>query len=408
MIYVYTKDPVSAEPLAGALKGEVLKKFDGMLFYRNGRKPVEFEKNDMVLCWGTSLPEMEQVRVLNPSTAKTHDLVGKRLYEVISSKGIIVVENFAYKGDPNKARNKGGGSKYYYPRSLKSKGGNDLLFGLPSGEEPDFWTTKCPVYDEYYLHVFNGKVIKTGKKTPINGLPAANSDSEWVTAFKDGQKMYHPWVRSELGGWGLDYEAKVSTTVRAIAKKATTLAGVKMGAIKIGDSGGYQYVIGIDRCPVLSNVVLNLYVKNIMKMAEGDKEDPEVKETEEEVRVLAAEAARQHAAEVARQEEELAEIMRLAQRGAHNRRIVAPPAAQGAQEVRLQDAFENAWRDFGQPVMPYPGAVVGGIDGWIANAVGDGQNLGVAQDPNWAGGQWIQLNDVLPVDNPRRLGVVNG
>src|SRR5438093_6947360 len=87
MFYIYAKAPsTSAVELAARLGGVRLRRFDGFDFYL-GREPVVFKPEDRLICWGSTVSDLDDVRVLN------HGKKSKRYYDLraLSNNGIPVI-----------------------------------------------------------------------------------------------------------------------------------------------------------------------------------------------------------------------------------------------------------------------------------------------------------------------------
>src|SRR3990167_8056375 len=64
-IYVYSEAPNrGARSLAQALGATRLRKFDGMDFWMKKQR-IEVNPNDVIICWGKPLPQLDGVRMLN-------------------------------------------------------------------------------------------------------------------------------------------------------------------------------------------------------------------------------------------------------------------------------------------------------------------------------------------------------
>lgn len=67
MIYVYAPTkPQGYEELVKALNAKLLQRFDGYNFVNKGR-PIEFNRNDAIVCWGSHVPPIDGVVMLNAS-----------------------------------------------------------------------------------------------------------------------------------------------------------------------------------------------------------------------------------------------------------------------------------------------------------------------------------------------------
>ena len=83
-IYVFSptrSDTVKA--LLSKLHAHRLVRFDGLSFLYKGR-PVEFNKRDVVICWGVKVPQMLEPRIVNANTVYLDDIaLNKNLRHVV-------------------------------------------------------------------------------------------------------------------------------------------------------------------------------------------------------------------------------------------------------------------------------------------------------------------------------------
>lgn len=86
-IYVYApNNNANTTALINALGSKRLRTFDGMRFLQKG-KPIDFQKDDAVVCWGRHIPALDYVKVINAHpTALDHSVLRKIATEVAVQK----------------------------------------------------------------------------------------------------------------------------------------------------------------------------------------------------------------------------------------------------------------------------------------------------------------------------------
>src|SRR4051812_36139482 len=160
-LYIYAPRLSEASTLlATELDAKILRKFDGMDFWKKGKR-FTIADGDIVVCWGRPLPEFEGVRVLNGGDPSTRPAD----YSTLTNYGITCI--------PYKKSQYPG---YNYPRSHKSHGGEDMI--VPPSN-PDYWTSKCNLTNEYRVHMFEGRAIRTGEKVVRDGWTLATNEQIW-------------------------------------------------------------------------------------------------------------------------------------------------------------------------------------------------------------------------------------
>lgn len=251
-IYVYCEPKSNgAKDLVEQLNATRLRKFDGMNFWRRGKK-VQFESGDVIVCWGKPAPNIEGLFVLNAGKAsnKMEDL------RTFAERGIPTVQYYSYK------------QAGFLPRKKYHMGGNDLL-NPPA--VPDFWVRKYNFTNEYRIHSFDGKSIRAGKKVPRAGWTVAASEEEWKNGIEKGELVAHPWIKSYDAGWKIDYTNFSSTKeMKALAHIAVGALGMTFGAVDMGelnkDLGSVSYhVLEVNRAPGLEGNTIGAYVEAINK-----------------------------------------------------------------------------------------------------------------------------------------------
>lgn len=132
-------------------------------------------------------------------------------------------------------------------RSFKHQCASDLL----RGNGRDYYTQKLPFVRECRVHVFQGKSIHAGIKTPRPGSIA------------------HPWIRSSASGWKIDYTqaSRIKQDRRDLAKRAVEALGLDFGAVDIGIvADGRAAVIEVNTAPGLEGSTVDAYVKQIVRI----------------------------------------------------------------------------------------------------------------------------------------------
>lgn len=242
--------------LTKALGAKRLKKFDGMGFWKEGKR-FPLAEGDVLICWGKPIPELDGVRVLNsgsPAT-KLQDL------RALSNIGVRIpqVRTSFYPG--------------YLQRLVKSKSGNDLLESFSCA--PDYYTGQIAFSEEYVIHSFEGRSIRSGKKVMKPGLLLADTPERW----KENPARYaHPWVRTDLGGWMVEHDGFKSTMqMRKQAAFSVKSLELRFGAVTMGSrlEDGQLVTLGIDRAPFIEGVTINSYVRSIQRWIREEKPEGE-------------------------------------------------------------------------------------------------------------------------------------
>ena len=139
-------------------------------------------------------------------------------------------------------------------------GGDDLL--NPQGA-PDYFSKKEAIVEEYRLHMFRGKSVRAGLKTPAPERVATP----------------HAWIRSYDSGWTIRYDGFQSTKpMRKLARAALKALGLDFGAVDMGKKAdGSLIVLEVNRAPGLENNTTKTYAKHIIDWAQN----PDVAEEQE-------------------------------------------------------------------------------------------------------------------------------
>ena len=256
-LYVYCpRRSTGALELVKAMGAHRLRKFDGLNFW-NKRTRVKLSPNDIVVCWGSAVPEIDEVRVLNASDKSVTK------YDEIYTLAQAGVPTIAYsKG----GRNKYSGDAVFLPRINFHQEGRDLIY---PPERPDFYTIKENFVKEYRIHSFDGRSIRAGVKVPREGFKAT-TEANW----KPNSGLLHPWIRSYDCGWKINYDGFQSTAkLRKVAHTAVAALGLTFGAVDIGElPDGTLKVLEVNRAPGIEGGSIQTYVRAITRWIEGRKE----------------------------------------------------------------------------------------------------------------------------------------
>jgi hypothetical protein len=243
----------SAMTLVHALEAKRLRRFDGENFWDKGKR-VKTEDGDAIICWGTHLPELDGLKVLN-SMDKRLDKYDQAVK--LGQSGVSTVRVF----DPKNVNDiptfiKAG----YLFRSKSHVGGSDLL-GLERNPQLGFFTEKVDFAEEVRIHSFAERSIRAGKKIPRDGFTAVTKAVDW----RPNAGLLHPWVRSYDGGWKISYDGFKSTdAMRAIAHAAVKALGLTFGAVDIGITKDNRLVVlEVNTAPGIEGGTLHSYVRAI-------------------------------------------------------------------------------------------------------------------------------------------------
>jgi hypothetical protein len=148
----------------------------------------------------------------------------------------------------------------WLPRRNNHIGGNDLL--EENLRDPDFFSKKENIVEEYRLHMFRGKSIRAGKKVARPTRP-------------DGRTAAHPWIRSFDAGWVIDYAGFQSTkAMRELGRKALKALDLDFGAIDMGlKADGSLIVLEVNRAPGVEGGTVESYATHIINWAAGRDEE---------------------------------------------------------------------------------------------------------------------------------------
>jgi hypothetical protein len=253
-LYIYCpRRSNGALELVKALGAKRLRRFDGLEFW-DKKKPFSPTPADAIICWGSTLPELEGIRVLNgldKPVNKAEEL------SLLTKAGVPTIRLYGIApADAPKA--------VVLPRRVNHLGGHDLLH---TPKQPDYYVIKEDFVKEYRIHSFNQKSIRAGIKVPREGYKPVEE-----AAWKEG--LCHPWIRSFDAGWRVNYDGfKSNAKLRRIAHQAVKALGLSFGAVDIGEkANGNLCVLEVNRAPGIEGNTIQAYVRAITKWLAGEKE----------------------------------------------------------------------------------------------------------------------------------------
>jgi hypothetical protein len=259
-VYVFCpRKSNGALELVRALGAKRLRKFDGADFW-DKKKRFAPKEGSVFVAWGTSLPPMEGMKVLNSLESSMNKYQEN---QALVKAGVATVLCGKYDERwPLERYLKSG----YLPRSFYHSGGADLLAGC----KPDFFVQKLNIVEEYRIHSFSGKSIRAGKKEVREGFTKVEAEKDW----KPNSNLAHPWIRSFDGGWRINYDGFKSTSaMRNLAHAAVKALGLTFGAVDIAKtSDGNLLVLEVNSAPGLEGNTVQSYLRAITKWAGTDPE----------------------------------------------------------------------------------------------------------------------------------------
>jgi hypothetical protein len=259
MIYVYCpRASQGAFELVTALGAKRLRKFDGIDFWRK-RERCKLKPEDIIICWGNSIPEQDGVRVLNGLDKPVNKLDELDLLAMNGVPTISVYKDVA-KAHPS-----------LIPRVLHHEGGMDLLV---RPKRFDYQVLRELFLKEFRIHSFNGRSIRAGQKVPREGFTEVKDEK----LFTLNSNLVHPWIRSFEGGWRVNYDGFQSTSqMRKLAHLAVKALGLTFGAVDIGlaQNGGMK-VFEVNRAPGIEGNTVQSYVRAITRWMQKEPIEDEV------------------------------------------------------------------------------------------------------------------------------------
>lgn len=247
MVYVYCPwKSNGAFDLVRALGAHRLRKFDGIDFWDKRTRYV-LKDGDVIVCWGMSVPEFDGVRVLN---GLDQPLTVVKKWETLMQRGVPTVQ--AVPG--------GKASGLLIPRLQRQL---DLTNAQLSVIRDNFPT-------EYRIHSFDGRSIQAGVKIPRDGFTVC-PESDWVP----DANLAHPWIRSFVGGWRVNYDFKSTADLRRLAHRAVATLGLTFGAVDIGmRADKVLRVLDVDQAPRLEGWTIASYTRAVNRwIKKGEQND---------------------------------------------------------------------------------------------------------------------------------------
>lgn len=159
-IYIY--DPARTETgsaLISLTGATPLRRYDGYRFWKAG-KPVEFQKTDLIVCWGQHVPAIPDVSMLNSNLNFRNQLELNKNFGAQPGRaflpGFLTLSACKYRDY--------GGSWADSLRRLKTGQLTDLV---AIKEFPEYGTRAVNFESQYKVHVFQGKIIRAGTRVEL-------------------------------------------------------------------------------------------------------------------------------------------------------------------------------------------------------------------------------------------------
>ena len=286
MIYIFReRNSTGARDLAEAitLQGTHARRTKGLALRT-------LQPNDKVVCWGSHFAAPAGVRTLNNVAPISKLAEAQRLAaagvatiqvsaerpRVVAARPIYVPGHVNINGGPLNPEQAGERlrqlqqfieqerarraaweaqpaqpAEIWLPRRNNHVGGNDLLTeNLPN---PQYFSKKEDIIEEYRLHMFKGKSIRAGKKVQRATRP-------------DGRTPAHPWIRSFDAGWVIQYDNFESTKpMRTIAASALEALGLDFGAVDVAKRRDNSLIVlEVNRAPGVENGTTDAYARHII------------------------------------------------------------------------------------------------------------------------------------------------
>lgn len=262
-VYIYCPKPDDGvRSLASGLKARLITSFDGLSFWSK-RDRLKIGTGDFLICWGNPIPKLDGVRMINGCDDPVNDL--EAVWKLRAEGGYSTIRLERLRDiDPVKARISG-----YIPRSLKHSSGDDLL--LLSRGKPDYWVKQCDMVNQWKCHILNKKMVRCGLSAPKPGAVLV-TEFEW----KPNAGLYHPWVKSDLGGWMVDYsDPKPSSAVKSFAIQVVERLGLNLCTVDLGQTPmGDLILIGVNYAPDLPDPKsVDGYVFRLERWIKGATDD---------------------------------------------------------------------------------------------------------------------------------------
>lgn len=253
MVYLY--DPARTQTglaLTEKLNGKLLRFHDGMSFVKKG-KPIQFYRDDIIICWGRHVPKVPGTVTYNANLAYIDAL---RV-----NKGISNVVTNLFNSQLGEWHGKIGGpqiikyiSESAYKKDLERLSVNDFrnMQMLPLKEFPGYSNGRILTLDGFYkLHVFSGKLIHAEKRV---ALKKPNESGKTYTYEKVDNPL--PTFMSPL--------------VRVLGDLT-----VDFGMVSVGTYKQTFYIRKILTAPELTPELVKIYANAFLKQVDTTQKDNE-------------------------------------------------------------------------------------------------------------------------------------
>lgn len=271
-LYIYCPSPSqSADELIAGLEAKRLRKFDGMDFWRFGKR-FKLEAGDILVCWGKPVPDIEGVRILNGGNP------ANRLQEM---------NLFVSAGLGTLPYRKGTHPSYTLRRTLKKSSGREFL--VPPSDAV-YSTCRVNFAGEYRIHSFDGRSIRAGEKVLRTGYELAPSEEAWLENSKSPEPklLAHPWIKLFEFGWKLQYDGFMSNQrLRKVAASAVKVLDLTFGAVDVAykaDEDRY-YLIKVTRAPILDETSIKSYIRAIQRWVREEKPETDEENVVDDVAI---------------------------------------------------------------------------------------------------------------------------
>ena len=251
LFFYAPKRALGTNELIQALGATRLSRFDGEDFWLKNQRFVPND-GDILVCWGTSFPEIEGLRVLNAHDLPLTPAFVNNRFLMVGVPTLTLWNNAA-----------GPGKVGYMPRTLDSKGGSDFLNTVFAANHVSYWSYKEAFDHEYRIHSFNQKSIRAGIKVHRDGFVSANNN------WKPDSNIAHPWVRTWETGWRIQ-DFTSTKEMRTLAHMAIRALDLTFGVVDIGELPNKTLkVLGVSTLPILSGSAVQSYYRAITKWIGG-------------------------------------------------------------------------------------------------------------------------------------------
>lgn len=156
----------------------------------------------------------------------------------------------------------------YWGRKIHHSHGSDIaLPGTRRWSRSDFWVEPIgDVKNEWRLHVFEGRVIVSGRKKHDDTIVCKHGVSQisclpcWNLAAI---------IRSRKNGWRISRDQSPSEQVRTIAKQAVMVLEREYGAVDLLErNDGSAVVLEVNFAPAMDDRTMRQYVKALRQKYE--------------------------------------------------------------------------------------------------------------------------------------------